>query len=129
MKFSNGAFVFTRVSSSYRAMLPSDIEAIAQQHNLSATICPAYAGDRQIVSRAIAANPSALSKQGWLVRPIKQTHDVVVYGIVHETKDKANELLGHTQDDRLRWLTEHNNGAAIEGSHPVAQQIDRTYQE
>ena len=128
MKYQNGAFVFYRVGSGCRPMMPQEITALAAQHGISARIVPAYGGDRAQVARAISATSSGLSRQGWLLTSIKTSQHEVVYGISAVTKDQARERVDHTFTDRVRWSDEGGNGAYIEGQHAIAQQVDAAYQ-
>lgn len=131
-KYKDGAFVFYRVSSQCQPMTPADIERLAAQHSLPASIVPEYAGDRQQVSRAIGQGSAQVSKQGWMLRPIKQTRHEVVYGVVLERKDKGNEILEHNQEGTMHWTDEHGNGAHIThryaASHSIIDLVDAAYQ-
>jgi hypothetical protein len=127
-KFKDGAFCFYRVSSSCTPMLPSAIEQLAAQHGMPEKIVPQYAGDRNQVARAISQVSSHLSRQGWLLRPIKQARHEVVYGIVKEQKDQHRERLEHDFEDTLRWSDEGGNGTYVEGTHALAIEVDTAYQ-
>jgi adenylate kinase family enzyme len=127
MAYTNGALAFYRATSK-GAHDPQTITALALQHGVPASIIPPYAGDRQQVSRAITATGSKVSRQGWLLRPIKQSRAEVCYAIVREDKDQAAERLHHTQESTAEWTCEHGNGAHVTGSHAIAQQIDTEYQ-
>lgn len=127
MGYTDGAFCFYRATAK-SAHDPQTIATLALQHGVPASIIPPYAGDRQQVSRAITATASKGSRQGWLLRPIKQSRTEVCYGIVREEKDQHAERLRHTQESTAEWTAEHGNGAHVTGSHPLAQQIDAEYQ-
>ncbi len=131
-KFSNGAFVFTRISKACIPMLPADLEALARQHGLPLSLIPPYAGDRAIVSRAISATATAVSKQGWLLRPLKQSKHEVSYGVVREVKGEASTKLDYAHTYTLAWSDEGGNGVHItsKGSVPceVITHADDIYQ-
>ena len=109
-------------------MLPGEIERLVAQHSLPSSIVPQYAGDRQQVSRAIIAVSSKRSKQGWLLRPIKQGRHDVLYGIIRETKHTESEYLDHIQEERIRWSDEGGNGQYVEGKHQIACEVNTAYQ-
>ena len=117
MKYENGAFCFWRTTPTMQPMTPAEIERLAAQHNLPASIVPQYAGDRQQISRAIGAVSSKASKGGWQLTSIKTGRHEVVYGISAIEKDQAQERVDFTFDDRLRWSDEGGNGQHIEGMH------------
>lgn len=125
-----GSMVFYRVSGRAKPMLPTTIEALAQQHGVPSSLVPTYAGDRAAVGRALNSTRTKISKEGLLLRSITSTQTLIVQGIVVETKDVANEHLDHQHDPdaNVRWNSE-SNGAHIEGTHPVAQLANQTYQD
>ena len=127
-KFSNGAFVFYRVGAQCQPMIPHEIEQLAAQHNLPASITPQYAGDRQQVSRAISTTSSKAQKGGWQLTSIKTGRHEVVYGISLIERDQALERVDFTFDARLRWSDEGGNGQYVEGSHQIAYDVDTAYQ-
>ena len=127
-KFAHGIFCFYRVSAQCQPMTPAEIERLAAQHNLPASIVPQYAGDRQQISRAIGAVSSKASKGGWQLTSIKTGRHEVVYGISAVEKDQAQERVDFTFDDRLRWSDEGGNGQHIEGMHAVAKEVETAYQ-
>ena len=127
-KYSNGAFVFYRTGAQCQPMLPSEIERLAVQHHLPASIVPQYAGDRQQVSRAISATASKASKSGWQLTSIKTGRHEVVYGISLIERDQALERVDFTFDARLRWEDEGGNGQYIEGTHQIACEANNAYQ-
>ena len=128
-KYSNGAFLFFRTGAQCVPLTPLEVEARATQHGIAQTIVPAYAGDRQAVSRAISQVSAHLSRQGWLLRPITQTRHKVVYGIVREEKNQVSETLDHNHSDNLEWCDEHHNGHYVHGTHEIARRVDSAYQE
>ena len=127
-KYSNGAFVFYRAGAQCRPMLPSEIERLATQHHLPASLVPQYAGDRQQVSRAISATTSKAQKSGWQLTSIKTGRHEVVYGISLIERDQALERVDFTFDARLRWEDEGGNGQYIKGAHQIAQDVDAAFQ-
>ena len=136
-KYHNGAFTFFRTTSACQPMLPSEIEHLAQQHSLPASLIPQYAGDRAIVSRAITQTASKVSRQGWLLRPISQTKHKVVYGIVQEARDEERERLDHTHEATVTWTDEYNKGHSIITDHigilgqeapTIGQAVETAYQ-
>ena len=126
--YKDGAFVFHRASSACIPMLPSEIERLAAQHNLPASIVPQYAGDRAQVSRAISATTSRAQKQGWQLTSIKTGRHEVVYGISLIERDQTLERVDFTFDARLRWSDEAGNGQYVEGTHQIACDVDTAYQ-
>lgn len=127
MAYTNGAFCFYRATSK-NAQDPYDIARLAGKYGVPESIIPPYAGDRQQVSRAITATVSKVGRQGWLIRPIKQSRAEILYGIVREERDQAGERLEHSQEGIAEWSAESGNGAHVEGNHDIAQQIDAEYQ-
>jgi hypothetical protein len=128
-KFQNGAFVFYRTSSACQPMNTHSIEMLVNKHNLPSSLIPEYAGDRAIVARAISAVQPKATREHYLLRPIVANKSTeIVYGIVYEQKNQAQETLSHSFDSRLRWTSENGNGVHVEGDHPVAKQVDAQYQ-
>jgi hypothetical protein len=110
-------------------MAPHAIETLVNKHNLPSSLIPEYAGDRAIVARAISAVQPKATREHYLLRPIVANKSTeIVYGIVHEQKNQAQETLSHSFDSRLRWISENGNGVHVEGDHPVAKQVDAQYQ-
>lgn len=126
--FSNGAFTFFRTTSVCHPLTPAEIARLAQSHGLPAACIPVYAGDRAVVSRAIQATSTKVSKQGWLLRPLKQAKHAVSYGIVKEDKDREARNLDYHHEAGMFWCDEQGNGHAIEGDHWIAQEANATYQ-
>lgn len=126
--YKDGAFVFYRTSAACVPMLPSEIEWFAKMHSIPATIVPAYAGDRQQVSRAISQVSGHVAKKGWELTSIKTGRHEVVYGISAVAKDQERERVDFTFDDRLRWSGQHGNGKEVEGAHHIAHKVNTAYQ-
>lgn len=125
-KWSNGAFVFVRAVG-LKPYDPQDVRDMATAMGVDENVVPEYAGDRATVARAINACNSGLSRSGWLVRSIKRSHTHVLYGIVREDKNAADETLDHEFESTLEWKKEPT-GDSIEGDHHVAQKINAEYQ-
>jgi hypothetical protein len=125
-KWSNGAFVFVRAQG-IKPYDPQDVRDMATALDIDEAIVPDYAGDRATVARAINGCNSGLSRSGWLVRSIKRSHTHVLYGIVREDKNQAEETLAHNFESTLEWKKEPT-GDSIEGEHFVAKKIDAEYQ-
>ncbi len=128
-KYSNGAFLFTRVRSTLQPMTPQQIEEIAQRHNIPSSVIPSYAGDRAAVSRAIAAIATQVSRSGWLLRPIKRETKGLVYGIVEESKDQEKETLELAHVESFQWSLAKDGGDHVWGAHPIASQVDQAFQD
>lgn len=125
-KYANGAFCFYRTSAACVPMTPAEIEPLAQQHNLPASIVPAYAGDRAQVSRAIAQAKTGLANRGHVLTALTTRDHEVVYRInAIQREDDRGDM---PYEARLWWSDEHGNGASIEGTHAVACQVDAAYQ-
>lgn len=127
--YHDGAFLFFRPQSTLEPMFPEAIDRLADDHGISRTVTPAYAGDRTAAGRALAAESVQLAKQGWLLRPILQHKAKFVFGIVKEEKNQAERRLTHSHQHCLEWDIEDSNGAHITGAHPLVPQIDQRYQE
>ena len=125
-KFQNGAFAFTRTKS-IEPRDPESLQPLAIQHGIDPAFIPAYAGDRTAVGRAITQASIGLSKEGFLLRPIKRTTTDVVYGIVREQKDEAAERLDHDFEATVSWSAEPD-ADIVRGSHPIAQRVADAYQ-
>ena len=125
-KFQNGAFAFTRTKS-IEPRDPESLQPLAIQHGIDPAFIPAYAGDRTAVGRAITQASIGLSKEGFLLRPIKRTTTDVVYGIVREQKDEAAERLDHDFEATVSWSAE-SDADIVRGSHPIARRVADAYQ-
>lgn len=126
-KFATGAFVFTRT----RGLLPRDpaeLEPIALAHGLDAGIIPAYPGDRVAITRAITHASRGLSREGFLLRPIRRSSTEIVYGIVQERTDESRQRLDHDFEDVVSWSTEPDP-SIVTGDHDVAQRVRDAYQQ
>ncbi len=110
-------------------MLPSEIEAVAQQHGIRESMAPAYAGDRQTVARAIAKVSSEVARSGWMLDSIRASKSEVVYAIVQKSKDAAHEHIDYAQCAKVRWCAEVDAGAHIQGAHAIAGKVEEAYQE
>ena len=128
-KYSHGAFAFYRVQAGLQPMLPEQITEIAARHNIPETITPKYAGHRAAVSRALSAVSSQVSRSGWLLRALKQEKTNVVFAIVEETKDAEKETVELSQQSNVQWSLAQDNGDHVLGWHPIAQQVDATFQD
>ena len=128
-KYHNGAFAFTRNSATIEPMFPDQIARIAAQFGIRETIIPSYAGDRAVVSRAISTQSTALAKQGWWLRPLKQFKTHLVYGIVREEKNQEERRLRHDHEACFEWNVEHDNGLHVTGTHEAALAVDQQYQD
>jgi hypothetical protein len=115
-KFSTGAFVFTRARG-LQPRDPDDLQPLAAQHGLPGDIIPTYAGDRAAIGRAISQTSAGLSREGFLLRPIRSTSSEVVYGIVREQQDE--DRLDHQHEATVTWFAEPD--ASVQGDHPIAQ--------
>lgn len=129
LKFTNGAFSFYVTTDRCQPMDPLDIADLAQRFNVPPSVIPPYAGDRAIVSRAVASVHAHLGRQGFLLRPIRTTKTLVLYGIINESKDEAAERLDHRFDATLKWSIEHDGGLHIVGDHDIARQAESMYQQ
>lgn len=128
-KLANGnAFVFYRTSSACKPMAPASIAELAKVHDIPTSIVPAYAGDRAQVSRAIAQGTSSARKAGWALASYHTDHHEVLYSILRLDKDHTSKQVRPSYADSLRWSDEGGNGMHIEGSHPVARDIDGIFQ-
>ena len=126
-KFATGAFVFTRTRG-LQARDPAYLQPIAAQHFIAPSFIPTYPGDRVAITRAITHASRALSREGFLLRPIRRTSTEVVYGIVQERKDESHQRLDHDFEDTVYWSSEPDP-AAVTGDHEVAQRVRDAYQQ
>lgn len=126
-KFATGAFVFTRARG-LEPRLPDDLHPVAAQHHIPSQFIPTYAGDRTAIGRAISQASSGLAKEGFLLRPIKRTNTEVVYGIVREQRDVADQRVDHDFEATVSWSAEPDPRLVI-GTHPIAQRVAAAYQE
>jgi hypothetical protein len=126
-KFATGAFVFTRARG-LQPRDPDDLQPIARQHNIDPAFVPSYAGDRVALGRAIAQSSSGLTKEGFLLRPITRSASEVVYGIVHEQRDEADQRLEHEFAATVAWSGEPDP-ALVRGDHPIARRVADAYGE
>ncbi|MFH1922937.1 MAG: hypothetical protein ABIP48_23990 [Planctomycetota bacterium] len=93
-KFDTGAFVFTRTRG-LQPRNPDDLHPLAAQNGIDPQFIPTYPGDRVAIGRAISHASSGLQREGLLLRPITRTSSQVVYGIVKEDCDEAEQKLDH----------------------------------
>lgn len=126
LKFATGAFVFTRAQG-LEPRDPEDLQPLAQQHGIDSGFIPAYAGDRVAVSRALAHASAGLAREGFLLRPITRTASEVVYGIVREQRDEADQRLEHEFKATVAWTAEPDP-TEVRGEHTIAQRVRDAYQ-
>ena len=124
-KFASGAFCFAR-SRNLSPKAPEDIIPLAEKHNFPASIIPPYAGDRAAIGRAIQATSCGLYREGFLLRPIRRTSTEVVYGIVAERKNDAEEKLDHQHEATVVWRAEPDSSVVV-GDHPIARRVADNY--
>ena len=120
-KFSTGAFVFTRTRG-LEPRDPADLEPVAVQHGIDAAFIPAYPGDRVAISRALTHASRGLANEGFLLRPIRRTSSEVVYGVVREQRDDAQQRLDHDFEATISWAAEPDPGV-VSGDHDVAGRV------
>jgi hypothetical protein len=120
-KFNTGAFVFT-CTRGMEPRDPADLEPVAVQHGIDAAFVPAYAGDRVTISRALTHASRGLQNEGFLLRPIRRTSSEVVYGVVREQRDDAQQRLDHDFEATISWSAEPDPGAVV-GDHDVASRV------
>jgi hypothetical protein len=126
-KFNNGAFVFTRA----RGLTPRDpsgLKALAEHYGIDPQLVPDYAGDRTAITRAIQRTAVGLSRHGILLRPIRRNNSEVVFGIVNEKANEAEERLDHQFAATVGWSAEPHP-ETVRGDHPVADRVRATYDE
>jgi hypothetical protein len=126
-KFATGAFVFTRARG-LEPRLPEDLQPLAARHHIDPAFIPEYAGDRTAIGRAITQASSGLHREGFLLRPIKRTNAEVVYGIVREQRDEADQRVDHDFEATVAWSSEPDP-SVVRGEHPVAQRVADAYGE
>ena len=126
-RFTNGAFVFTRARG-LQPRAPEDILPLAAHHQIDQACIPTYPGDRTAFGRAITATSSGLSREGFLLRPIKRMSTEVVYGIVREQKDEQAVRLEHDFEATVAWRAEPDPSVIV-GDHPIARRVAEAYRE
>jgi len=126
-KFASGAFIFTRARG-LQPRDPDDLPPIAARNGITPAFIPTYAGDRIAISRAISQAASGLSREGFLLRPITRTSSQVVYGIVKEDRDEAEQKLDHDFEGLVSWAAEPDP-SLVQGDHPIAHRVADAYQE
>jgi hypothetical protein len=126
-RFSSGAFVFTRARG-LEPRLPKDLHPLATRHQIEPAFIPEYSGDRTAIGRAISQASSGLHREGFLLRPIKRTTAEVVYGIVREQRDEADQRVDHDFEATVAWSSEPDP-SVVRGEHPVAQRVADAYGE
>ena len=124
-RFASGAFVFARTRG-LTPRSPEDIPPLAARHGIESTCLPEYAGDRVAVGRAISQASSGLAKEGFLLRPITRTAGSVVYGIVKEARDEAEQKLEHDFESTVAWSAEPDPSVVI-GDHQIARRVAEAY--
>lgn len=125
--FRTGAFVFTRARG-IEPRDPEDIPPIAARHGIDPTFIPTCAGDRATVSRAISQASAGLHREGFLLRPITRTSNDVVYGIVREDRDEAEQRLNHDFEGLVSWSAEPEPDL-VHGEHFIARRVADAYHE
>jgi len=126
-KFQNGSMTNYRVRDTFIPRTPERIQEIAESHGMPASVCPAYAGDRAMVGRAITANIGRAKTMGWLVAAHTNTKTKVVYTIAAIAKDETRERIDYLHETTLKWEGEVDP-TRIEGSHEVARLMNEAYQ-
>lgn len=126
-RYQSGAFVFARARG-VEPRRPEEIEPLLAKHGLNPDIAPAYSGDRAAVGRAFTAAKAGLSKEGLLLRPIKRTSHELVFGVVKETPDVADQSIEHQFEAVVSWAVEPDP-SAVHGDHPIALRVAAIYQE
>jgi hypothetical protein len=126
-RFTAGAFVFTRARG-LQPRPPEDIPPLAAAHQIDDVFIPTYAGDRVAIGRALSQASSGLQREGFLLRPIRRTATDVVYGIVREQRDEAEQRLDHEFEAVVSWSVEPD-AAVVYGDHPIAQRVAEAYRE
>ena len=125
-KFASGAFVFTRARGLV-PRFPEDIVPIAERHGIDPSVIPEYAGDRNVVGRAIARTDTKVAGETFLLRPIRRTSTEVTYGIVREDNNGDDHLdLDH--EATVSWKAEPDP-SAIHGDHTIANRVRIHYAE
>lgn len=127
-KFSTGSLVTYRVRDSFVPRTPDQIKAMAAQRGMPESLCPAYAGHRAMVGKAVQSQIGAAKAAGWLVQPLETSKTKVIYTIARIDKDVERERTDYTHDDVLKWSSEGAGGEHIDGDHRVARECDTAYQ-
>jgi Family of unknown function (DUF6744) len=125
-KFRTGAFVFIRARG-IQPRDPDDLPPLAAQHGIPTDFIPTYAGDRTAIGRAISQASSGLHREGFLLRPITRTSTEVVYGVVREDRDEAEQKLDHDFEATVSWSAEPDP-SVIKGDHRIARRVADAYQ-
>ncbi len=126
-QYQAGAFVFARA----RGCEPrnsDDIKLLAEKYAIEESLIPSYSGDRTTIGRAITQATAGLTRQGYLVRPIKRSSKEVIYGIVREKKDEVGQRLDHDFEATVTWQKEPDP-SIVQGDHAVAVQIADHYRQ
>lgn len=126
-RFATGAFVFARPRG-LQPRDPEELHPLARQHGIDPQFVPEYAGDRVAIGRALTQASSGLGREGFLLRPIKRTAAEVVYGIVREQRDEADERLEHEFEATVAWAAEPNP-ETVKGDHQIAQRVRDAYRD
>ena len=124
-KFATGAFVFTRTRG-LEPRDPTDLHPLAIRHEIDPSFIPSYPGDRVSIMRAITHATRGLSRDGFLLRPIRRTSSEVIYGIVREEKDEDSRRLDHDFEATITWAVEPDP-SVVTGDHHVAQRVREAY--
>jgi hypothetical protein len=126
-RFHAGAFVFTRARG-LTPRDPDDLPPLAAAHGIDPTFVPEYAGDRVAIGRAITQASSGLQREGVLLRPIRRTSTEILYGIVREQKDEAEQRLDHEFEATVSWSAEPDP-SVVHGDHPIARRVADAYRD
>lgn len=126
-KWQSGAFVFARARGC-EPRNPADIKPLVEKYAIEESLIPSYSGDRTTIGRAITQATAGLTRQGYLVRPIKRASKEVIYGIVREKKDEVGQRLDHDFEATVTWQKEPD-ASIVQGDHAVAVQISDHYQQ
>jgi hypothetical protein len=124
-KWSAGAFCFTRARG-LQPRLPEDLLPVAQAHGIPEQYIPTYAGDRVAVARAISQASAGLHREGFLLRPITRSSTEVIYGVVKEARDEAEQKLAHDFEATVSWAAEPDP-SVIHGDHAIARRVVEAY--
>lgn len=126
-RYGSGAFVFSRARG-LEPRLPEQVIAVALRHGLTAEDVPPYAGDHEAFRRAVTRVAVSVSRDGWMLRPIKKgrSSSEALYGIVRETRNETAERVDHEFEARVGWRAEPDP-SVVSGDHFVARQVAREY--
>jgi hypothetical protein len=124
-KFATGAFVFTRARG-LQPREPDELTPIARKHGIDITVIPTYAGDRTAIGRALSQASAGLAREGFLLRPITRTSTTVIYGIVREQRDEADQKLEHDFEATVSWSAEPDP-ETVNGDHEIARRVADAY--